>query len=805
MYQNIYVPVDNSPHSDAAARLALALARTAGAKIYGSHVYAAKLHDKRFRTMESGLPEQFQQEKELEKQRVIHDSLITKGLELITDSYLLVLAEACREAELEFKGISLEGANWKELVRDIDEHEYDLVVMGSNGMGRVADSLLGSVTERVARRIQTDLLIVKKTDDNKTESDKIVVCLDGSERSFGGLKAALELAEAFGKKVEAISAFDPYFHYGMFNSLNNVLSDKARKVFKFEEQEKLHEEIIDNGLAKIYQSHLDIAKRIADDAGIELNTKLLDGKAWKKMLAHVKKEPPWLLVLGRTGIHSDDEMDIGGNTENVLRLAPCNILMMETKYQPPVEYMAEETIGWTVEAQARMQNVPDMARGVAMKAIQQHAVAEGYTMITSEVVEKAIRALLPPQALSAMGIEFSERTEAKLEDHETFKLSFECPSCQYVHHLKRPEKCPVCNAEGQGFRIYDSSPVTASPEQQGITETTFDGRKLTWTPEAKMRLNHVPVGDVREQLRYKLEKRAYTRHQQVISEKMVSDVIEEDGISATSFDDTAVSGFEWTDEAVKRLARVPEGFMRKAAQTTIEEYASGEKINRIDLDVAEAGLGKAREKMQQSMQSGNNSVDAEPAKTIPEEKLKTVLEAGTYECLLCGYTHVREQNKSGTSVVSCEICHGSDFKKLSEEELKIVSATAFQKLKWNEVAQEKLQNVPAGYMRAMTKNRIEQWARKFNKTEITLEVVEAKYTSWGEGSQGLVSQLTWSDDAQTRIQRVPDFIRPMVKLEVERNARLQGQNFVDGGTLDQIMEKWGTANSSGTQQFHQRS
>ena len=107
MFQNIYVPVDNSPHSDAAVRLALSIAKASGAKLYGSHVYAAKLHDKRFRTMESGLPEEFQQEKELQKQRVIHDSLITKGLELITDSYLLVMAEACREAGLEFKGISL--------------------------------------------------------------------------------------------------------------------------------------------------------------------------------------------------------------------------------------------------------------------------------------------------------------------------------------------------------------------------------------------------------------------------------------------------------------------------------------------------------------------------------------------------------------------------------------------------------------------------------------------------------------------------------------------------------------------------
>jgi len=37
-------------------------------------------------------------------------------------------------------------------------------------------------------------------------------------------------------------------------------------------------------------------------------------------------------------------------------------------------------------------------------------------------------------------------------------------------------------------------------------------------------------------------------------------------------------------------------------------------------------------------------------------------------------------------------------------------------------------------------------------------------------------------------------------LEVERNARQQGQDLVDGGTLDFIMEQWGNK-----QHFHRRS
>jgi hypothetical protein len=38
-----------------------------GARITAAHVYAAQMHDLRFRQMEGGLPEQFREEQELER------------------------------------------------------------------------------------------------------------------------------------------------------------------------------------------------------------------------------------------------------------------------------------------------------------------------------------------------------------------------------------------------------------------------------------------------------------------------------------------------------------------------------------------------------------------------------------------------------------------------------------------------------------------------------------------------------------------------------------------------------------------
>ncbi|MYJ53774.1 MAG: universal stress protein, partial [Nitrospira sp. SB0672_bin_25] len=346
MYKTIYIPVDNSDHSNMAVDLGVRLAQEFGSKIVGSHVYAAKMHDKRFKQMEAGLPEEYHDEKELDRQRKIHDSLITRGLQIITDSYLDYVDQRCTESNLPLERRSLEGRNWKVLAEDINANAYDLTIMGSLGVGAVKDSVIGSNTERVLRRVRnSDMFIVK--DLKPMNGGKIVVAVDGSPYSFGGLKTGLALGKALNKPVEAISAFDPYFHYAAFHSISGVLNEEAGKVFRFKEQEKLHEEVIDSGLAKIYQSHLDISREVAQEEGSDVRTTLLDGKVFEKVLQYVRKEQPWLLIVGRIGVHSDDDMDIGSNTENLLRAASCNILISNRKFVPPIDTQAEYTIAWT--------------------------------------------------------------------------------------------------------------------------------------------------------------------------------------------------------------------------------------------------------------------------------------------------------------------------------------------------------------------------------------------------------------------------------------------------------------------------
>lgn len=528
MYQSLYVPCDNSAHALTGLDIAIAIAKACGARITASHVFAAALHDRRFRQMESGLPEPYRAEDKLVEQRDIHDDLITRGLSIISGSYLDVAVEHSRTAGLDCGRVSLEGKNWQRLVADIAASDHDLVVIGALGLGAVPESLIGSVCERVARRIDRDLLVVRQTD--ATAAGPIVVAIDGSAASFGGLKAALALGRMLERPVEAVAAFDPYFHYVAFNGIARVLSPEAATVFRFKEQEKLHEEIIDSGLAKIYQANLDLASRIAAEEGVALKTTLLAGKPFEQVLKFTRERKPWLLVLGRIGVHSEAGMDLGGTTENLLRLAPCNLLLAARTFTPAIEAIAETTMTWTTEAEARMARVPAAVQGMARRAILRHAAQQGHTVVTSDVIDACLGTLMPAGAMEAM-------TAVVAADDA---------------------KCPFAGLGGT----------------------------VSWTPEAEERLATVADPSRRANMRLRIEKMARRGRRLAVDAALVE--------TALADTDVEAAGLPWEPAARTLLERVPAGFMRERAVERIEALAQKQGATTVTPAIAEEALAESR-------------------------------------------------------------------------------------------------------------------------------------------------------------------------------------------------------------------
>ena len=526
MYKSIYVPVDNSDHSNRAVACAIGLGKAYSAKLVGCHVYAAKLHDYRFRQMEYTLPEEYIDEVELERQRKIHDSLITMGLKLISDSYLDGMSRLCGESGLAFEARMMDGKHHTEILKDLAGSQNDLVVIGALGIGRARDSVIGSVCERVSRQSDRDVWVVKHVPEpSEPERDTILVGMDGSPQSFGALMTAVDLARTFGKKVEAIAVYDPYLHYSVFNGIVNVLTEQAAKVFRFEEQNQLHEEIIDTGLAQIYQSHLEVGERMGSEAGVEIKKTLLDGKPFQKILDHARKTNPWLIVMGRIGVHSPkDETGLGSNAENVLRAASCDVLLSTRVEVPRLDVRAEETIRWTPEAESRMTHVPEQVKGIARTGVLRLALEKGHSVITSAVIDEAMDRFMPKSASAAT----KALAEAvALERAKAGPVSM-CRACGVTATQSDPVKCTVCGAADFEVISHDMIEKIAEVEGGLEEETTYDGRKLRWSEEARKGLWTMKNAYQRRRVKARVEKRARMKKLDAITLDFARQVIEEE-------------------------------------------------------------------------------------------------------------------------------------------------------------------------------------------------------------------------------------------------------------------------------------
>jgi nucleotide-binding universal stress UspA family protein len=358
------------------------IARALGSSVVAAHVYAARLHDRRFADLEPGLPKEYQDPKRLEASRQTHDSLIGKGLQMISDSYLAAVRAEFDGISVEAK--SIEGKNYVELARESAD-EYDLAVIGARGLGLAsvnsmcAADALGSVCERFLRRARTDVLVVK---DSRPIRGTVLTGVDGSPESYAALRRALKLAEAVGGRVEAVTCFDPNYHPVAFKSIAEVLSEKDAKVLRFKDQEKLHDQIINKGLENLYRGYLENARLVAQGRDRQIETRLLTGRPAYEIASRAGEVEPTLVVVARFGLHRTDDSDIGSTAETVVRLATTNVLVVN-------ERAADSSLTWTKGAVERIERVPDFMRQMVKKAIESHAHSRGLTEVTVDVVTSA--------------------------------------------------------------------------------------------------------------------------------------------------------------------------------------------------------------------------------------------------------------------------------------------------------------------------------------------------------------------------------------------------------------------------------
>lgn len=122
----ILVGIDGSDHSKAALKEALKLAKKFSASVKAIYVYE-RMMDK-------------------EAERVLKEA----------EQYL-------KKGKVEYTLSSILGSNpSRALINVAKQEDFDLIVIGSRGLGSVASFLLGSVSKKVVSKAPCDVLVVKK-------------------------------------------------------------------------------------------------------------------------------------------------------------------------------------------------------------------------------------------------------------------------------------------------------------------------------------------------------------------------------------------------------------------------------------------------------------------------------------------------------------------------------------------------------------------------------------------------------------------------------------------------------------------
>ena len=392
MYNKILLALDGSYYSELGIESAIKIAKSSNSNtiLYGCHVYASKMHKIRFTEMETGLPQQYQTEEKLIYLRDTHEDLITDGMQLISDAYLSPLVNRAIEESIKIEGITPEGRNYAKLLEVINTIKPDLIILGGWGHGKVDEKILGSLTQRILMYAPTsDILIMKKPMNFKY--NPIVVGIDGSQNAYAALAKALDLAKIFQTEINAIAVYDPYFHTGVFRKIADVLPEEDQKRFNFIAQEKIHDEIIDKGLEKLYLKALKKAELMASSLNVPIKIEVLSGKVFSKIAEFSNLKNSDLLVVGRWGLHKEEDSLIGSHSFNSTILSKSNILIISPGEKsievPHLKSIDQFPIIWTAEAVKMSEKIPPFVRNMAKKMIEDYARDNGFSEVIPELVE----------------------------------------------------------------------------------------------------------------------------------------------------------------------------------------------------------------------------------------------------------------------------------------------------------------------------------------------------------------------------------------------------------------------------------
>ena len=195
-----------------------------------------------------------------------------------------------------------------EIVDYIEEHEIDLVAMGTRGRTGLTRYLTGSVARRVLRLAPVPVLTVgaAAAAANSESYDEILVPTDGSDCATAALSHALAIADRFESRLHAVSVVD----LGDLATGTEV-SVPPTLVSAVEES------------ATAATESVEVAAR---EAGVDVVTAVRSGRPAATLLEYATEQDVDLVCMGTHGRTGLDRLLLGSTAEAVVPRADAPVL-----------------------------------------------------------------------------------------------------------------------------------------------------------------------------------------------------------------------------------------------------------------------------------------------------------------------------------------------------------------------------------------------------------------------------------------------------------------------------------------------
>ncbi|MBN2349989.1 MAG: universal stress protein [Bacteroidales bacterium] len=229
-------------------------------------------------------------------------------INIIKDSCALKLndiADRIRAEGIEVADIKLEiGEPFEKIILEAQNNEYNVIIAGSGNKKTEDVYKLGTTVEKIMRKNQIPLWVVK--DNDIKEINRILCPVDFSDASHRALNNAIKLADKFNAELTILNVYSPVNIFTTRFEVDNANENALRKT---KQEEDFHNFLKQFNLA-----------------GIKHKVEIKEGEVSYEILDYIKSNNIDLLLMGTTGKTGLSRLLMGSVTEKVTREVPCSFI-----------------------------------------------------------------------------------------------------------------------------------------------------------------------------------------------------------------------------------------------------------------------------------------------------------------------------------------------------------------------------------------------------------------------------------------------------------------------------------------------